>query len=459
KWTPPPNLQPGVTEDMASEMRAIQRMPESQRDEAMRRFNARHMLSDAQRESLETFNDWKSEEIGRQVQTYQNMLNEEFNDTYSDDARLLEIMNQIPDEVLVELDSKMRRDGQNLHSLLDSSTGGGVNEDVLARLRIAKELEQVPYEERTQKRIDLRVQHFQERLDAEFDHWLYASDDEINAIIGQLSDEELKALDKAYGGQLQQKVEEATAPLLPQDLSGGLMLLSTPGLIMHCIDSSYQEQNSSLMGRIRNVTHDPDQAWEVNTDRVKASLNTIESELNGLWTSDATVMATLSSLNPEELLALQKQFEEKNGEGSFLEKLGTGIGGEQLAKATAMMANANDSVNKVDRQHEMYDQCRQIAVDRKIDELRRDPLNRNKTREELEALVWKDSYDEIEKSAQDGIKKIKTAANDIFKAMDGWGTDPDALHKALVGLSPEEAQLMKVEYRRHFGMDLDVHME
>lgn len=52
-------------------------------------------------------------------------------------------------------------------------------------------------------------------------------------------------------------------------------------------------------------------------------------------------------------------------------------------------------------------------------------------------------------------KKISAAANSLFKAMDGWGTDEAAVHKAMRGMSAKEIAALRAEYRDHFGRDLN----
>lgn len=47
------------------------------------------------------------------------------------------------------------------------------------------------------------------------------------------------------------------------------------------------------------------------------------------------------------------------------------------------------------------------------------------------------------------------AAAEIFKAIDGLGTDEEAVHRALRGRTPAEAASIREEYRSHYGRDLD----
>ena len=58
-------------------------------------------------------------------------------------------------------------------------------------------------------------------------------------------------------------------------------------------------------------------------------------------------------------------------------------------------------------------------------------------------------------------KKISGAANALFKAMDGWGTDETAVHNAMRGMSAKEIAALKAEYADHYGRDLsdDLHDE
>lgn len=52
-------------------------------------------------------------------------------------------------------------------------------------------------------------------------------------------------------------------------------------------------------------------------------------------------------------------------------------------------------------------------------------------------------------------KVVRDSANQLFKAMDGWGTDEDALLNTLRGKSPAEIAAIKAEYQDHFGRSLD----
>jgi len=52
-------------------------------------------------------------------------------------------------------------------------------------------------------------------------------------------------------------------------------------------------------------------------------------------------------------------------------------------------------------------------------------------------------------------KMVRETANNLFKAMDGWGTDEDTLLNALRGKSPAEINAIKAEYADHFGRSLD----
>src|SRR5262249_30810033 len=106
------------------------------------------------------------------------------------------------------------------------------------------------------------------------------------------------------------------------------------------------------------------------------------------------------------------------------------------------------------RTQEQRDACRELVVSDMLQEFRRDPKNKGKTEDQLLALVY-EKEDVLDKKTDEKVKKIKDAANAVFQALDGWGDDTKAIKKTLVGLTPEESALMNIEYRRHFGMDLD----
>ena len=53
--------------------------------------------------------------------------------------------------------------------------------------------------------------------------------------------------------------------------------------------------------------------------------------------------------------------------------------------------------------------------------------------------------------------KIRSAANEIFKAVDSrWNCDEAVIYEQLASLSPNEMNLLRDEYLRHFGKSLDV---
>ncbi len=56
-------------------------------------------------------------------------------------------------------------------------------------------------------------------------------------------------------------------------------------------------------------------------------------------------------------------------------------------------------------------------------------------------------------------KVVRDSANKLFKAMDGWGTDEDALLGVLRGKSAAEIAAIKAEYQDHFGRSLDEHIK
>lgn len=56
-------------------------------------------------------------------------------------------------------------------------------------------------------------------------------------------------------------------------------------------------------------------------------------------------------------------------------------------------------------------------------------------------------------------KMVRDSANKLFKAMDGWGTDEDALLGVLRGKSAAEIAAIKAEYQDHFGRSLDDHIK
>jgi hypothetical protein len=88
-----------------------------------------------------------------------------------------------------------------------------------------------------------------------------------------------------------------------------------------------------------------------------------------------------------------------------------------------------------------------------------------KSKEELEAIkagFQAKHGKELEVAIKEAIldpEKISAAADALFKAIDGWGTDEDAIMKALAGKSPLEIAAIKRTYNDHYGRNLDKDIE
>lgn len=197
-----------------------------------------------------------------------------------------------------------------------------------------------------------------------------------------------------------------------------------------------------------------------NEARVVEELDALEGQLvDDLWTRDSAVVESLDRLSPSERLEVRRRFDEAHGEGSFEAKLDSQLSGDDRAHAFGLLANAEDP------EGEKAEQRRHDAVAPKVDQAMLDRLAKaNPTaspealRHELDRLKAdpKSPYQaELTKALQDKQSEIQTKAAAVFKAIDGGGDDEKALFSTLATLGPADAQLLRDEYRRHYGRDLD----
>ncbi|MEZ4317552.1 MAG: ADP-ribosyltransferase [Myxococcota bacterium] len=50
---------------------------------------------------------------------------------------------------------------------------------------------------------------------------------------------------------------------------------------------------------------------------------------------------------------------------------------------------------------------------------------------------------------------VRARSTQLYRAMDGWGTDEDGVMSALRGMSPQEIAAIRTEFQNHYGRDLD----
>jgi len=124
----------------------------------------------------------------------------------------------------------------------------------------------------------------------------------------------------------------------------------------------------------------------------------------------------------------------------------------------ALVAGADKAVGELAKTSEQYE------ADKKAEEeaaRKKQEEEERKKKEEEQAKLDAEKKKEEEKKAEEEKKKAefeaktKGAADQLFKAMDGWGTDEKAIMNALKGKSPEEMKAIKEAYQKKTGRSLD----
>jgi len=498
KFTPKPELPEGVTEDVSKELQDImRRFPEgsAQMDEARKQaiaqFQVAKALNDGDMSMVKAHADHGVKYFDEELERHKTALDDEVNGSwlYVSDDRIAEIIKRIPHDMLVALAEKYPG---LMKDTLDG-IGGDVYDDVKQKLDTGRTAMKLPFEQRKKEISKARVDYKFEKLEGEFDAWFTVDRSRIRELLGDCSPEEMRMLDAKFGGRLQQELDEAMKPTLFECavavvavvalvaaavlvpgigatlLVGALAAASALGGTGTLYGMGRDAETLAIKGKIGASKTDPQGNYELDKGKVDGSVDMLQKELNStLWVSDSALYGALARLNPRELMSLRErmnkpppegiQITDSDGNVLTLEGLiQKHISGDEKAKCVAMMADAEDHVNKRDRRTELKEVARDLVIKDRMAELRRDPRNARKSPEEIYKLAVADKK-LLNNKIQQRVKKIKDSANSLFKAIDGWGDDEKTVLKTLAGLSPEEIDLVKVEYRRHFGKDLETQM-
>ncbi len=498
KFTPKPELPEGVTEDVSKELQSIMRdfpsgneRQNEARRQAIAQFQVAKGLNDGDMSMVQAHAEHQVKYFDEELERHKRALDAEVNGSwlYVSDDRIAEIVKRMPHEMLVALAEKYPK---LMKATLDG-IGGDVYDDVKHKLDTGRMAQKLPYEERKQEISKARVDYKAEKLREEFDAWFTVDRDRIRELLGDCSEEEMRMLDEKFGGRLQQELDEAMKPTLFECavavvavaalvvaavlvpgvgaalLVGALAAASAVGATGTLYGMGRDSETLAIKGRIGASKTDPQGNYELDKGKVDESIDQLQNELNStLWVSDSALYGALARLNPRELMSLRErmgkpppegvQITDSDGNVLTLEGLiQKHIGGDEKAKAVAMMKDAEDHLSKRDRRTELKEVARDLVIKDRMAELRREPGNSRKSPEEIYKLAVADSK-LLNAKIEERTKKIKDSANSLFKAIDGWGDDEKTVLKTIAGLSPEEMDLVKVEYRRHFGKDLETQM-
>jgi len=476
-YTPAPELPPGVDASVSERLRDLMRQyPETddpdlqrERDAAFANFRIDMGLSAAAFDSVQAHAEHQAVHFEQDLARAVRAIEAETESWYVDDDRMREIIMGASPELLHAL----RQRYPDLMNEALEGTGGDTYDDLEQQYSQAAAVMGLDYDQRADRILEMRVEYKAEKLAEEFDAWFWNDSARVRELLADCSEEELRLLDARFDGQLAEKIEDVSKPTIFQSVItvaafavsplGAYLLLGNP--------FNYEDETelAGLQGSVRNTRNDGDGGYTTDQSKVTAAVASLREELDStLWVSDNKLLSIMSSLNPAELMELRAQIE---GDGpnsipvygddgerlSFRQILEANMSGDTQAKAVAMLAEAEDAAAGRNRREEMQQQARDMAIKQRMDEIAKSAQGRNKSPEELYRMAMSDPG-RIASLTRDKVKKIQDSANALFKAIDGWGDDEKTVLKTLADLTPEEIEMVKVEYRRHFGKDLETQM-
>ena len=124
----------------------------------------------------------------------------------------------------------------------------------------------------------------------------------------------------------------------------------------------------------------------------------------------------------------------------------------------AIVAGADRAVTELAKSSEQYEadkKAEEEAARRKEEEERKAKEAEEQAKADAEKKKEEEKKAEEERKKKEFEAKIKGAADELFKAMDGWGTDEKAVFNALKGKTPEEIAAIKEAYQKKTGRSLD----
>ncbi|MEZ4236880.1 MAG: hypothetical protein R3F59_12145 [Myxococcota bacterium] len=406
--------------------------------------------------------DWAQAKSDAEVAVARHKLEAEVRNG-ADGARIAEILQGMAPDAVLALDAQLP---EGLVGLLAGVADDDTLCDAMEQVRQARMVASMPVERQAEALQDARVLYKADQLRAEFDEWV-SDDDRIAALLKDCTPEELRRLDVMFEGKLEKLVDANTGGPTWGNVVGlvafavlgpiaGALSFSTISEWVDGGDQSTARAVQAVQARMHVAMLDPEAAQRLDPAQVDDALAVLQEQLvDDLWTSDGAVIDALKYLSPRELEEVRRRFDERNGgNGELWERLRNQLGGDAHAQAIAIVTSAEEAAAGIDRGAQMRDRCRELAVKDRVAELKRDPANAGRSEAELYELANRDPG-RIDALAAERVKKIQDTANQVFQAVDGWwNNDTDAMLKSLAGLSAEEAQLVKIEYRRHFGRDM-----
>ena len=169
-------------------------------------------------------------------------------------------------------------------------------------------------------------------------------------------------------------------------------------------------------------------------DELDKKVKDVQAKIEAI---DAETKAGLKKAADDAKLAMEKQGED--GRNAI-------VAGAD--KAVADLAKTSDQY-AADKKAEEEAAAKQKADEEKA------AADKVKADKEAEAKKEADKKAEEEKKKKEFEAKTKGAADALFKAMDGWGTDEKAIMGALKGKTPEEIAAIKKAYEEKTGRSLD----
>lgn len=198
-------------------------------------------------------------------------------------------------------------------------------------------------------------------------------------------------------------------------------------------------------------------------DSAKADAARIQKAVKGMGTDEAAIMSTLQGKSAEERAAIEKAFQEtykvdlrtrlsQDLSGSELDQANALLEGNQAKADAASLKTAASGFFGADKKGINQ------ALEGKTEEERKalaEAYQQTYGKELQSELQSKLSGNALEKSQALLERGQLSEAEQLKFAMEGWGTDEDAVKKALEGRSKEDVARIRQDYQSLTGRELD----
>ena len=200
-------------------------------------------------------------------------------------------------------------------------------------------------------------------------------------------------------------------------------------------------------------------------DTATADAARLRAAMAGLGTDEAAVYATLEGRSPEQIQQIQQAYAREYGNGdpgALRSAIEADFGGAERDRALALLDGQSASADAA--------RLRDAMAGLGTDEAAIESVFEGKTPEERQAIerAYQQEYGDLNADLRselndEELSRVRSiqengelsAAEQIYHASRGWGTDERTIHETLDGMSRDEIAALREDYRARYGQELD----